>query len=179
MGSWNVITAGPSAGKSSVIRELAARGYEIRPEAARIVLDQKISEGVDIEEYREKPQFNMDVTRKDVQIISNTNSEDHVFFDRTIFDNIAYRELFNLAVSDQIYEYKEEFDTVFMLEQLEYQDDAVRTEDETEARVIHNKLRDVYEYQLGFNVIDVPVMTVEKRVDKIEEIATSPPPVIH
>jgi len=179
MGNWHIITAGPSAGKSSVLRELSSRGYRIRPEAARIVLDQKISEGVNIEQYREKPEFNQDVIEKDINIISNTDSSKTVFFDRTIFDNIAYRQMFGLDIPEYVYDYVDEFTYVFMLELLEYEDDPVRVEDPDEAQLIHQKLREVYEEQLGFNIIDVSVMTVENRVDKIEEIATSPPPVIH
>lgn len=41
----NVITAGPSAGKTSTLRELSARGHYIIPEAARMHIDQQISEG--------------------------------------------------------------------------------------------------------------------------------------
>lgn len=53
----NVITAGPSAGKSSTIRELSARGYRTLPEAARILFDQAISEGRDSEAVREDDDF--------------------------------------------------------------------------------------------------------------------------
>lgn len=179
MKEWYIITAGPSAGKSSILRELSKRGYTIRPEAARIVLDQKISEGVDIEEYRQRPQFNEDIIQTDKQIIENTGDDTPIFFDRAIFDNIAYRQMYGLDVPDEIVDYADQFSVVFMLELLEYTDDEVRTEDAKEAREIHNRLRDVYSEQLGFKIVDIPVDTVEQRADMIERVATRSPPVIH
>ena len=51
--NWYVITGGPSTGKSKTIDYLAYLGYLIRPEVARILIDDELSKGKTLEEIRE------------------------------------------------------------------------------------------------------------------------------
>lgn len=172
MSGWSVITAGPSAGKSSTIRELAARGYRTAPEAARVVLDQAISEGWDAAEFRREKNFHKHVETTDSQIMQKMPDDERVFFDRSIADNIAYRRhLGNDDNEEYINRIKQEaedaFNYVFLLDRIEFKDDEVRVEDEEESAEIHEQIRDVYE-ELGYNVIEVPVMAVDERATFIE-----------
>ena len=50
--NWYIITGGPSTGKSKTIDHLAYLGYFIRPEVARILIDDELSKGKTIEEIR-------------------------------------------------------------------------------------------------------------------------------
>lgn len=178
---WNVITAGPSAGKTSVVRELSARGYRTAPEGARIVIDQAVSEGVDVKEWRTtKPQaYQEAVIDADRRVRDNMPDNEHVFMDRSLADNIAYARLTDRDVPDAVYEEcRGTFDSVFLLELLPFEDDYARTEDEQMARDIQSELRDVYE-ELGYRVIDVPVAPVDVRADRIEEHTVYGPGVIH
>lgn len=170
MGSWNVITAGPSAGKSSTIRELASRGYRTAPEAARILFDQAISEGRDPEIVREDDDFHQQVEQIDRKIERNIPKNEVVFLDRSLADNIAYREL---SGSDRTWRYNEldaecydKYDSVFLLDRIEFSDDPVRSEDEQQAREIHGTIKQAYE-KLGYSVIEVPVMPVDERATMI------------
>ena len=43
--SWYVITGGPSTGKTTLLEELAKRGYKTIPEVARVVIDEGIAAG--------------------------------------------------------------------------------------------------------------------------------------
>lgn len=177
----HVVTAGPSAGKSSVIRELCARGYTIGPEGARIVIDQLVSEGVDVKEYRRNhgQEYQDAVIEADLRIQKNLPDDEPVFMDRSAADNIAYSRLFDRDVSDELIERVEgEYGIVFLLEQIPFEDDYARTEDEKQAEELHSTLRDVYE-DLGYTVVDIPLMPVDERADRIEDIAVRGPPVIH
>lgn len=166
----HVITAGPSAGKSSVIRELGARGHRTLPEAARIAIDQKISEGVDADEVREIDGFQQYVEMTDRRIERNADSDVTYFSDRSLVDNIVYRRIDDGYVPQELLETcRGRYDTVFMLEQLSFRDDYARDEDAQEAREIHQRLRATYE-ALGYDVIDVPVMPIDERVDAIESV---------
>lgn len=177
---YHVITAGPSAGKSSVIRELSARGYTTRPEGARLVLDQAISEGKDVASLKQDPAFHEMVEDRDIQILDNTSDDEHVFFDRSIIDNIAYRQLAgNEPVPTRVMDAVDMFDTVFVLERLPFKEDEARAGDDEEwAQTVHQELKDVYR-ELGFTLNEIPVMPVDERTDRIENIAVRGPGVIH
>lgn len=166
----NVITAGPSAGKSSTIRELSARGYRTLPEAARIVLDQRISEGDDPEKVRQEDDFHEQVERIDRKIERQIPNSEPVFLDRSLLDNVAYRRHFNNndcknyeMLLDECENY---YDNIFILERIDFQDDAVRSEDEQEAQEIHSLIVDSYE-MLGYSPVHIPVKPVDERVDMI------------
>jgi predicted ATPase len=177
--TWNVLTAGPSAGKSSLIRELSARGYETRPEAARLVIDQAISEGEDVAELKSREEFHEMVEARDQQIMANTPTDETVFFDRSIIDNLAYRRLSDNFPAPKIDFQQDRFDTVFLLERVEFQQDEARVDEDAEwAQKIHEELRAVYT-DLGFTVIDVELMPVDRRADYVEHVIEYGPPTIH
>lgn len=165
MSNWCVLTAGPCAGKTSTIRELLARGYNVAPEASRLVIDQKISEGYDDPQSHEDfPQW---VEKKDRQIERRLerDASDVVFLDRSLADNIAYQRLFNGGTYQSLVdECIGRYQTVFLLEQLPLENDYARKEDEETAREIHEELRTTYE-DLGYDVVEVPVMPIDERVD--------------
>lgn len=177
---WHVLTAGPSAGKTSVINELSARGYRTAPEGARVVLDQAVSDGRDPKAWREdSPQEYQDhVIAADKRIQANLPDVGHVFMDRSIADNIAYSRLTDRSVPDAVWDLARQYDTVFQLEQIPFEDDYARTEDEQMAESIHEELRSVYQ-ELGYTVIDVDLMPVDRRADFIEHCVRSGPPAIH
>jgi predicted ATPase len=175
--SWNILTAAPSAGKSSVLRELSSRGYRTCPESATIVLDQHISDGGDVSSFRDKEKFNDKIVEKDIQTIKNAPQDEVVFFDRSIFDNIVYRQMSGLETPD-VEEYVPLFENIFIFERLPIESDYRRTEDDEEAEEIQKRLVETYE-KLGFNPQFVELDTVVNRADYIEELAVYGPPVIH
>lgn len=171
---WNVITAGPSAGKSSTIREISARGYRTGPEAARILFDQSISEGGDPEAVRAADDFHERVEAIDRRIESNLPDE-VTFLDRSLADNVAYRRHFDSPVPDALLATcRDRYEHVFLLERIGFEDDEVRSEDEAEARELHEEIRTAYQ-DLGYEVTDVPLMPVDERADFIETVAVGRP----
>jgi predicted ATPase len=174
---WHVITAGPSAGKSSVIRELSARGYRTAPEAARLVTDQAISEGEDASEYRRSDAFQDDVIDANLRIERNLPTDTDVFLDRSLADNIAFCRLYDRSIPDNLFtKCRGRYDTVFLLERIEYQDDYARIEDASESQQIHEELRSVYE-DLGYRVIEVELDDVRSRARYIQMCVRGGPPI--
>lgn len=166
----NVITAGPSAGKSSTIRDLSSRGYNTLPEAARILFDQAISEGKDPAEVRKEDNFHEQVESLDKKIEQNISNET-VFLDRSLADNIAYRRMFGNDTEESInslfLECSNKYDNIFILERIKFKDDEVRVEDEKEAEQIHKQIIKAYK-DLGYEPIIIPVKPVDKRSKEIE-----------
>ena len=188
--SINVITAGPSAGKSSTIRHLSACGYRTLPEAARILFDQRISEGDDPDDVRKEDDFHEQVesisrkieahlpgvkcelTASNAVLNSTQLYGEDVFLDRSLADNLAYREHFGNADCDEyerVYStVKNRYDNVFLLDRIEFVDDEVRSEDEEEASEIHRILKKTYE-QMSCDVYEVPVIPIDERCEYILE----------
>lgn len=176
--NWHVITAGPSAGKSSTLRELSARGYTTGPEAARLLFDQAISEGRDPADVRQDDNFHEQVERIDRRIESNLPDDEPVFLDRSLADNIAYRRHFaddttmGREMADAIWllcqECENRYGDVFLLDRIQFEDDEVRVEDEEEAQAIHEAIRQAYK-DCGYTVHEVPVKPVDVRADEIEQ----------
>lgn len=167
---WYVITAGPSAGKSTTINALSAQGYRTAPEAARLVIEQAISEGGSAEQIRKRDDFQGMVESKDLRIEDNLPDDEVVFLDRSLADNIAYRRHRGNEPPEIMTWLRgtceDRYEKVFLLDRIDFQDDDVRTEDEMEAQRIHHALRDTYE-DLGYDVVEVPVEPVDNRVARI------------
>jgi predicted ATPase len=183
----NVITAGPSAGKSSTIRELSSRGYRTLPEAARILFDQAISEGRDPEQVREDDDFHEQVENIDRRIERHLpRGEDEyaphaTFLDRSLVDNVAYRRRFGNtdrgdATLRLLQEASGRYDNVFLLERLPMKEDEVRVEDEEEAQKTHEAIRQAYK-DLNLDPTEVPLMPVDERADFIESHITGSEPI--
>lgn len=170
MSGWHVITAGPSAGKSSVIRELSARGNRAAPEGARIFIDQKVSEGYEAASIREEFAFTEEVEKVDKKIERRLPRYETVYLDRALADNIAYRRHQGMDVPREMWlECSGRYDVVFLLERITYEDDYARDESEQEAERIHELLEEAYR-DLGYTVHEVPLMPVDERADYIESV---------
>lgn len=168
----NVITGPPCAGKSSIISELSARGYYTLPEAARLYFRQRESDGVPPNDVRENEDFQEKIENRRIEMEQNIPADETVFLDRAIPDNIAYRKHFNTGDDAYLDSLRERannrYDRVFLLEQLEYEQDHVRDESPEEAREIAQAIKNTYE-QLGYTIFEVPVMPIEKRANYIEK----------
>lgn len=163
-----VITSGPSSGKSSLIREISARGYRTIPEAARLYLNQKISEGLNVEEIRGTEEFQNNLINLNKQMEEKIiRSSETIFMDRSLADNIGYMRFKDMEVPQSLFEEcKDRYDYVFILEQLPFEDDHVRNEAPEEAKEIHNEIRQAY-LDLGYSPILIPVIPIDERADVI------------
>lgn len=176
----NVITGAPSSGKSSVLRELQARGHNTLPEGARIVIDQFISKGYTAAEARESPYFREMIVEKnrDIEGLIQDYPDDPFFLDRSLVDNLAFMRLNNEDISETLWREcgNQQYDNVFLFERLPIEEDAVREEDDEECDQIQRQLRSVYE-ELGYSVTTVPVLPVYERASYIEDEITKKPPI--
>ena len=168
---WYVITGGPSSGKTSVINELKKLGYTTIPEAARLIIDREMRKGKSIEEIRRNEvKFQLKVWRLKLFLEQRAPRNEILFLDRGLPDSIAYFKLLKFK-EDEIGEIIEtckrrKYEKVFFLEQLPFEKDYARTEDEVTAKKLSELIFDVYS-NLGYEVIKVPRESVRKRVELI------------
>jgi predicted ATPase len=170
--NWYAITGGNSSGKSTLLEELKRRGYNVVPEAARVVIEENAALGTTITQTRLDEQlFQNKVLERKVTDESSIDCELLTFFDRGMQDTIAYYEYYGWNIPSNITSImkRAHYKLVFILNPLKtYEHDQERVEGERFAYEMQDLLRNAYE-RFGNKVIDIPVMAVEKRADFIVE----------
>ncbi len=163
--NWYVITGGPSTGKSKTIDYLAFLGYLIRPEVARILIDDELSKGKTIEEIRgDEKSFEHKILKIKIETEEAAPKKDLIFWERGLPDSIVYIKRYmgdhNLAVQASK---RRQYKGVFILDMLPvYDKDYARTETSAKAKEIHEALYNCYT-ELGYKVIRVPVAPISER----------------
>ncbi len=164
--NWYVVTGGPCSGKTATLEALSKLGYNTVPEAARVYIDEKMKEGQVIEDIRkDEAEFQRKLFKLKIEIEEKTPKDKIVFFDRGMPDSISY---YSVAGADpqEVKDFclkNKPYRKVFFLEQLPFKEDYARTEDqETIEKLIQALKRDYID--LGYEVIDVPALSLEQRV---------------
>jgi len=165
-----VITGGPGTGKTSVIDELRGRGFRVLVEAAReISISDERFIGKSVLEA-DKKDFQDAIFELQKEKLSELKNDEIVFSDRGLGDTLAYYKINGLEIPGGNLEFAERFryDGIFVLDFLDfYETDELRQESKEEQERVHNEIIREYE-KLGYEVVIVPFMSVEKRVEFIE-----------
>lgn len=166
--TWYVITGGPNSGKTTTINHLAKLGYHTTPEYARVYMGQELAKGKTIEEIRkDEVKFQVKITKGKIQFEKKAPKNKIVFFDRGLPDSIAYYKFLKIQVPKKLIQLsKNRYKKVFLLDVLPYKKDYARIETEKEAKLIHKIIKLTYK-ELDYDVIKIPVMSVEERIETI------------
>jgi predicted ATPase len=169
-----IISGGPGSGKTTLLEALGELGFQVFPEVPRLLIEQqsRLNDGVlpwtQLGRFAEMCFQEMVIQRDLAQ-----QSKQLSFLDRAIPDVCAYLEFGNLSVSDNIFSEanKEYQQTVLFCKPTRetYVQDEVRPYPFEEALSIHQALRMQYQ-GLGFQVIEIPLMTVQQRVEFVVEL---------
>ena len=173
--NWIIITGGPSTGKSKTIDHIAFLGYYIRPEVARIIIDNEMSKGKILEEIRgNQIKFEEEIVRIKIKQENEAPKNDLIFWERGMPDSIVYLKDCCNNWERALQESKRvKYKSIFILDILpHYEKDYARTENAKKAKDLHQKLNDVY-IELGYSVTRVPVMSIEDRAKFIVNKAKS------
>lgn len=172
--NWCVITGAPSSGKTSVINELAKRGFEIQGEVARELIELGMSQGRTVADIRrDAPALQKAILKVVLARESELDIKKTVFLDRGLPDSITYFKLAGLdgieaAEISMLFQYH----AVFIFDRLPLKKDGVRTEDEALAAKIDAALEADYR-SVGYRPVRVPVLSIEKRADFVLEYLRS------
>jgi predicted ATPase len=162
-----VLTGGPGIGKTTLIELLAAAGYAIVPEAARLVVEDEESRGGDARPWSNPPRFQKLVAEKQLELeaAAEKRGGDLYFLDRGLVDGHAYCKIANIESPALIYgSGKNRYSHVFLLDPLpSYRNDGVRYESEEKGMRIHNEIAAAYR-EFGYNPISVPILPPEGRM---------------
>ncbi len=165
-----VLTGGPCAGKTTLIEELALRGYATVAEAARLVIEEELAAGHTLGHIRSHPDWFQKVVDR-VRLLEAELPADHddpVFLDRGVPDSVAYHRLSGTPIGTMLAAALEEklYRKIFLLDLVDFERDGARTETPEETERIHALIGEAYR-ELGYDVLTVPVMPVPARADFI------------
>ena len=166
-----VLTGGPCTGKTTLLEELGKRGFQIVPEVPRLVMKEEQSKGGSILPWIDLPGFEKIVFERQVEFESKLNDRPEAFLDRGIPDILSYHKVNSLAPPEELIRSAErnKYDGVFLLDKLPFfENDPERKEDPEMAEKIHQTIRETYG-ELGYDVIDVPPLSIEERAKFIIE----------
>lgn len=166
---WFVITGSLASGKTSVINWLAMHNFRTIPEAARVFIDCEISKKRTLEEIRsDEKAFQKEILKLKIEVENRVPPDQLTFLDRGIPDSFAYAQMIGDSETkeDQFASSLNQYRKIFLLQRLPIYKDYARTEDEIFVEKLQEVIEKVYQ-DLGYKVILVPVMSVEKRAQFI------------
>lgn len=172
--NWHVITGAPCCGKTTLINQLADKGFRTLPEAGRQYVEREMARGRTIDEIREN-EVNFARSIKDMQlgIEHGLRPNDTSFLDRAFPDCLSYYRVVGLNPNQILLEcFHHRYDFIFVLDRFPVQQDGVRTEDDVVAGFLDEWLIRDY-LALGYRVVRVPVLPPQDRLafvlDKLSE----------
>lgn len=154
---WCVITGPPSAGKTSVLDALAARGHRIVGETARAHIETLSKSPAEIAvDAALQVEIQHAIVSRQHAVENGLHPAHTLFLDRALPDSLAYFRRLKLPETDLIrrattYRYRH----VFYLEGLPLARDGLRFEDDGEARALGEQIIAAY-VSIGYAPIRVP-----------------------
>lgn len=169
-----IITGGPGSGKTSIINELAKRGYLIAPEAATDVIEEGLQQNIQAPWMADDYHIKVSALIAKRQEGVRNSKETVAFFDRGHLDGITYILLQRRKLPQEVVDYvqatvDESFfeKKVFFIENLEFYEQApYRDENLEEALEKSRQIKQNYQ-ALGYEVINIPPGTIEQRSEWI------------
>lgn len=168
-----IITGGPGFGKTSVVNALGRIGYRVGGEVARKLIEEQLAEGGESLPWKNRKAFQEEVFRRRLAFFESSDEHEWTFSDRGIPDQLAfarYRGFENpLGLVENAKKYRY-FQVVFVTPPWKeiYRQDRIRTESFEEACQIHELIIQTY-HELNYQAIDLPLTTVLKRVEFIQQ----------
>ncbi len=170
-----ILTGGAGVGKTTIINLLKSKGYGTLGESGREVYISEQNKEKEDKNYKPKlPQtdyipFEEKVIQRQLDKEGELTEEIY-FLDKSLVDCLGMsfyqRKTLKSNISELIRQ-ANYFHKVFLLSPLEnYENDEQRRETEEEMIKMHKELQKAYISQ-GFDVIEVPIMSPEERVDFI------------
>jgi predicted ATPase len=164
-----VITGGPGSGKTTLIEHLEIGGHAVMHEVSRAVIKAAQEEGIE-QLFLEDPMlFSQKLLESRLNQFEEASSmkDSIIFYDRGMPDVTAYMDYIGSTYTESFDQPCVEFryDSIFLLPPWEgiYLQDNERYESFDQAVLIYKFLLRGYQ-KYGYNIIEVPVGTIDERI---------------
>jgi predicted ATPase len=165
-----VLTGAPGTGKTSIIEVLENKGFNVIPEPARTVINSYRKYSPELLPHlsiENRERFQLIIQN---EAIKNFNDNTSGIFDRSIIDEIGYRNLYKIDISKELKEaaVTKRYDKVFIFPiwQEIFRNDDVRSETLEEATIVGEYLHKAY-VDWGYTPIIIPKTGIIDRVNFI------------
>ena len=163
--NWHVITGAQSSGKTTLVGQLAERGFRTVPEAARLYFEREMAKGRTIDEIlRDGVALERDLMEMMRRTEDELQARDVIFLDRATPDCLPFFRFFGLNPNEVLAEcFHHRYASVFVLDRLPLQGDGLRIVDNTLAAFLDEWLARDYR-ALGYRVVRVPALPPPERL---------------
>ena len=169
--NWHVITGAPCSGKTTLVDQLADKGFQTVPEIARQYFEREMARGRTIEKIRANDAaLQHRLIDMQLRIEGGLRAIDLAFLDRAFPDYLTFCRVMGLNPNEVFPEcFRHRYASVFMLDRLPVQRRRpLGPEDEATADFVDEWL--VHDYSaLGYSVVRVPVLSPKERLAFILE----------
>jgi predicted ATPase len=168
---WHVITGAPCCGKTTLIDQLAEKGFQTVPEVAHLHIEREIASGRKIIEI-----LNNRIELQGILIEMQLETENELrantvtFLDRALPDSLAFNRYVGLNPNKLLSEcFHHRYASVFILDPLPFQKNGVRDYDAAAAGYLDEWLARDYS-ALGYPIVRVPVLAPQERLAFVLEV---------
>lgn len=176
-----VLSGGPHAGKTTLIRFLQKQGYKVVPESGLLVikeLAEKLGDG-NVNAFRQShgKGFQDLILQKQIELEKDLPENELVFLDRGLVDIYAFYRVYGNPIPEELPALikKQRYDQVFVLDTiLPYNTQRRMTNQEISLRIKKELLQSYQEF--GYKPIRIPQKPVEERAQIILKHASLPLP---
>ena len=168
-----VVTGGPGAGKTSLITELARRGFQTIPESGRAIIREEMQSGGDALPWADRMAYAERMMERDLHAHRAAQAlPGPVIFDRGIPDILGYLTLCGLPVPPQVAAAAKAARYNARIFLAPYWDeiftrDRERKQTRAEAEATSKVMRETY-VALGYEITERPYSDITMRADFVE-----------
>jgi predicted ATPase len=173
--NWFVLTGPPSSGKTSVLLELAARGFRTSPDVSRQYLESLLAGGATKDEARANPAgLQRSILTRMLDVESRLPVNEPVFLDYGLPDNLAFWEIANLELISSVWRaaLRFRYRHIFLFDPLPFVDDSIRVESHDRPKQLSATLSAYYR-ALGYQWTRVPPAPISERLALVLDVTRS------
>jgi predicted ATPase len=163
--NWHVITGAPSCGKTTLIDQLADKGFRTVPETAHLYIEREMALGRTINEIlKNRVDLQVIIIEMQLGIERELQANEVIFLDRALPDCIAFSRYIGMNPNEILPEcFHHRYASVSILDPLPFRENGVRDDDSAVVGYLDEWLARDYR-ALGYRVVRVPVLAPHERL---------------